>query len=295
MDTGREGDLFILGSAFLWGIFPVVTTLSFLSLAPLSALAWTEVFAAIFFAVTVTRKKAWREVVSGSALGDILLATFILGVLFYICTFIGLKYTTPGNVSLIELTEIFFAFVLFNLWHKEEISGAHILGCLCMVLGAAIVLYPNFAEFHAGDLLIVVAAAIAPFGNYFSRRARTKVTSETIMFVRSIVAAGAVFCVARLWGEHPFAVTGTRTIVILALNGVFLFGLSKIFWLEGIHRISVTRANALSASAPLVTLLTAYVLLGTPPSSFQLLSFVPMFLGAVLLGKTPTTGDTIAA
>jgi drug/metabolite transporter (DMT)-like permease len=62
-------------------------------------------------------------------------------------------------------------------------------------------------------------------------------------------------------------------------------GLSKLLWIEGIHRISVTKASALSSMSPLLTLLFAWLLLGNVPSIFQLVSFIPMFFGVLLLSQ----------
>ncbi len=283
-NTEKQGELFILGEAALWGLFPIITLLSYGKLSPLISLAGSTIFAAVFFAITLTIQRKWHEFAQKNIYKDLFMATLITGIIFYLLTFIGLLYTTPGNVSIIELIEVFFSYLLFHVWQKDYIPREHVIGALLMVLGAAIVLYPNVHQFQLGDLLILVAAAIAPFGNHFQRRARKSVSSQTIMLFRSVVSGMFVLLLAGLL-RTPFSVINIqRSLPFLVINGVLILGVSKIFWIEAIHRISVVKANALAALAPLITLFTAWAVLGTPPTVWQIFAFIPMFIGILLLG-----------
>lgn len=285
MSEERKGEIIIFFEALLWGLFPVITILSLRDVPTMLALAWSTLFAAIFFAIIVSIKKGWQQIGDRDAFFDIMMATFIQGVAFYLLVFFGLRYTSSGNASLIGLSEIFFSFIFFNVWRKECISVAHIAGAVLMILGASIVFYPNVHEFRLGDLLILSAAFIAPLGNFFQRRARRKVNSETILFVRSLIGAVVIFGVA-YFAKVSFAmVHAERTFIFLVINGFFLLGLSKFLWIEGIHRINVAKAGAIGGISPLLTLFFAWVMLGDIPTKFQLLSFIPMFFGMILLSK----------
>lgn len=294
MKFGREriGELCILSEAVLWGIFPVITILSFTSLTPLVSLGWSTLFASGVFGVLLTVRRKWADVWNPRAMRDVLLTAFVLGFLYYILFFFGLQYTSPGNASIIALSELFFSYCFFNLFRKEYIPPIHLIGAVLMIFAAGVVLYPNIHSFHIGDLFIVGASLIAPFGNLLQRRARREVSSESIMFVRSVVTAVAVFFLAYVFGTNPFSINlEGKLLWLLLINGIFLFGFSKILWIEGIHRISVTKANALASLAPLVTLVCAYVLLNVAPTVWQVFAFIPMFLGVLLLSqhkqKTP--------
>jgi drug/metabolite transporter (DMT)-like permease len=242
-------------------------------------------FAAIFFALVLTVRKKWQNLKTKGSMKNILLATFILGVLYYFIFFFGLKYTSAGNASIMALTEIFFSFLFFNVWRKEGMEAAHIYGALLMILGAVIILYSNFTVFHSGDFLILLASAIAPMGNYFQRAARRQVSSESIMFIRSLISFPTIFLLAYILGNNITVLPEKRALFYLIIIGFLLTGLSKIFWIEAIHRINVATANALSSVGPLFTLFFAWLLLGNIPTKFQLFSFVPMFLGIVLLSR----------
>lgn len=279
----RQGEISMFAEILLWSLFPVVTTISLFTLAPLVSLAWSTLFAALFFAIITTAKRKWSEIKNREALRDIIMASILIGVFFYGFYFFGLKYTSPGNASLIALTEIFFTFLFFNVWKKNYISAKHITGALFMIVGAIIVLLPNIKTFHPGDLLVLAATMFAPVGNFLQQRARTKVGSETIMFVRSAIVSPIIFALAYFIGNTLSPGGSGRSWLFLVINGVLLLGLSKLLWIEAIHRISVTKAIALGSTSPLFTLLFSWGILKQAPTIFQLLSFFPLIVGVVLL------------
>lgn len=286
----RQGEVVVFIEAVLWSLFPVVTVLSFKNASTILSLAWSTLFAAFFFLLILIARKKWAQLFNREAIRDILVATIILGILYYFFYFFGLQHTSPGNASLIALTEVFFSFMFFNVWHKEYISTVHIGGAVLMLIGAAIVLYPNVHEFQIGDVLVMSAAIIAPLGNYFQRRARKKVDSEVILFIRSAISAIAIFIIAYFTHQNFGAIDLKRSFLYLIINGFFLLGLSKFLWIEGIHRINVMKANALNGFGPLLTLFFSWQLLGTLPTGFQLTSFIPMFFGVVLLSRNGKVG-----
>ena len=285
LSATRQGESFILSSALFWGLFPVITILSYDRLSPLVSLAWSTLFSALFFAVVLTFKKSWSEIKNKTARRDILWMTLFIGILYYVFFFFGLKYTSAGNASIIALTEVLASFIFFHVWRKDYIPKEHIIGAALMLVGAAVVLFPNVSHWRAGDWLILAAVAVAPFGNFFQQRARCQVSSEVIMFIRALIATPVIFLLAWLFGANPAAIDLRGSLYFLLINGCLLLGLTKLFWIEGIHRISVTKANALASLSPLMTLLFAWLLLHNFPTVWQLLALVPMFFGVLLLAR----------
>lgn len=288
LNKEKQGEASVLSSAALWGIFPVIIVLSYNTLSPLSSLGISSIFAAVFFAGVITFKKGWPQVFKKAAIKYILLATLILGIIYYLLYFFGLRFTTPGNASIVGLTEIFFSYMFFHVLKKERLPKEHIFGAILMIIGALIILYPSFAQFRYGDLLILGANIIAPLGNYYAIKARSIVTSETIMFIRSVISGVFVLMLAYSFSSLPSFSDLKDSFLFLIISGVLILGFSKSLWIEGIHRIPVTKANALASTAPLVTLLFAWLILKTPPASYQILSFIPIFIGVVLLSTNKT-------
>ncbi len=285
LSVERQGELYISGGVLLWGFFPIIAFLSFHTLSPFISLAVSSLFSALFFAIILTVRRRWREVFNRQALPSVLWATGINGVLYFLLYYMGVRYTSPGNVSLLALTEIFFSFLLFHVWHKEYIPKEHIFGSLLILAGALIVLAPTIRAFHPGNLFILLGAAIVPYGNLHARKARKIVSTESLMFTRGLVSAVVIYMLAIVFqATNPLADI-VSSLPYLVANGVLLLGLSTMFWIEGIHRITVTKANAMNSVGPLLTLFLAWGLLKTAPSMWQLFSFIPMFAGVLLLGK----------
>jgi drug/metabolite transporter (DMT)-like permease len=280
----RKGELAIIGEALLWSIFPVITILSYASLNPVTSLAWSTLFAGVFFGLVMLAKGKAREILNPKIWPMILLPVFFVGWMYYGLYFAGLKFTTAGNAGIIALMELFFSYLLFNVWKKQTFSKSHSFGAVLMALGALIVLYPKQGlSFHGGDFLVLLATAFAPFGNFYQQKLRKIVSSETILFLRSLLTFPFAFLLAAILKADTGAVELQKYFWLLLLNGFVALGLSKLWWLEGIHRISVTKANALSVVAPLFTLFFAYLILHQAPTVWQLTAFVPLAGGLVLL------------
>jgi drug/metabolite transporter (DMT)-like permease len=181
------------------------------------------------------------------------------------------------------LLEILTSFVFFNVLLKEKISKEYIIGACLMIVGAIIVLAPNFIGINIGDFLILATTLIAPVGNMLQQRARKVASGETIVFLRNLLAAPIIFLLAYLFGQHATWGDIHASLLFLLINGALLLGLSKLLWIEGIHRMSVTKAMALQGVAPFITLLAAWALLAQVPTMWQVVSLVPLLLGVLFL------------
>ena len=67
-----------------------------------------------------------------------------------------------------------------------------------------------------------------------------------------------------------------------------IYVLSKMLWIEALHRIGITKLSAMIALMPLFTLLFAYPVLHEAPSARQLLGTLPVLLGAFLITRPST-------
>ncbi len=287
----RQGDWYILAQSLLSAFFPIVAVVSYKSITPLVALFYSSVFTAAVFFLWFLAKPKWREFWQKQVLQELLLVALLIGVGYYGLYFLGLKYTTAGNASLIALMEIFYSYLFFHIWKKEEFDAGHIAGGLLMLVGAVMVLFNKVSGFRLGDLIILVAAALPPLGNYYQQKLRKKVSSETILFGRSILTLPFLFLLAWVFKENLSWKVAEHSMWFLILNGTIFLGISKIFWLEGIHRISVTKANIVSSVSPAFTLLLAAVFLKQHPSVLQILAFLPLGAGLWLLTARKTLAE----
>ncbi|MDO8514147.1 MAG: DMT family transporter [bacterium] len=279
----RKGEWFIFSATGIGAFFPIITVLSLTNIPPLISLGWSTALSALFFGLFVLYKKAWVEFGNPILWKYIFFVVLFIGLLTYGLVFFALEKTTPGNVAIIELFAVFTSFLFFNVWRRERISFEYKIGAILMVLGALIVLAPGFASVNIGDLLVLAAMFCTPLGNFYQQKAREVASSETIMFLRSVISAPIIFLIAYAVGSHSSLQNIQAALPFLFINGVVILGLSKIFWIEGIHRILVTKAEAFNSVGPFLTLLLAFVILHQTPTVWQLASLVPLILGVLLL------------
>ena len=279
----RKGETLTLFNAVLWAFFPVVTIFSYAILPSLVSLAWSTLFAAIFFAGVMTYTHKWHELKNPTLWKYSFWIALFIGVLFYGFFFLGLERTTAGNAAIITQFEVFTMFFLFHVLRGERMSIEYKIGSALMVLGALIVLAKDFTHFNVGDILILIATFCSPLGNLYQQKARAFASSESIMFLRSLLSLPPVFAVAYFfYGNIPSSAV-YDSLPVLILNGVLFLGISKIIFIESIHRISVTKAIALGSITPLLTLIAAWPLLDQIPNIWQLISLLPILLGVFLL------------
>jgi drug/metabolite transporter (DMT)-like permease len=280
----RLGEISIMSSAILWSLFPVITILSYNGLDPITSLAWATFFSMLFFLAIAIARSSWINIFRRDILLSLLAVALIQGIFFYILYFTGLTSTSAGNASIIATSEILFTFLFFNIWRKEYIDIKHIAGAIFMIISAITILSPNFIEFRPGDFFILGAMAIAPVGNMFQKRLRKNMNSEQLLFFRTLIATPALFIIAYAFGENVAIPTGNIWWILL-INGLILFGLTKILWIESIHRISVTKAISMGSVSPIFTLFFAFLILGDHPTTIQIVALPISILGIYLLTR----------
>ncbi|QQR84046.1 DMT family transporter [Candidatus Peregrinibacteria bacterium] len=268
----------------LWSFFPIISILASSTVPPLFTLAISTLIATLFFGAMMSYQKTWHELKTPSTFKNVLLGTFFI-VSFYCLVFIGLKQTTAGNASIILLMEVFFSIVILELWGKERMSRSHQSGALLMVAGAILVLFKGQNHLNPGDLIILAATALPPMGNYYFQQARKQIGSVTILSIRSVLGGIAVLALAMLIEPLPTLANLSTSLPFLLINGFLLFGLSKILWLEAIHRIPITHAISLNSMTPAFTLIFAFLILGENPTLWQIIGLLPILFGVRLLTK----------
>jgi len=269
--------------AVLWSLFPIITILTFTGVDPLFSAGLSTLTAALFFAIMMTLQRKWKELLVTAAWKYILIATFFIAFLYYPLVFWGTSLTTANTVGILLLMEVFFTQAILGAWGKETLNRRQVFGSLFMVVGASFILFPGRLDLNVGALIILLANAVPPVGNYYAQQARLLVSSSTIMFVRSLIGGMVLIIFASCMGPLPRYEMIQIAAPFLFINGFLLLGLSKIFWIEAIHRITISKAASLGSITPLFTMFFAFLILSEVPTIWQLAGLVPIVIGVNLL------------
>lgn len=282
MTDSQKGNTYIIIEMVLWSLFPIVSLLGLKNIASIVSLFWVNLFATLFFLIlTVSRgklfelknKKAWYYTFG---------TVFLINIIYYGLFFFALDKTTPANAAIVALFEIVPSYIFFQLIKKEQFHKKHVFGIMFALIGTLIVLLPKAGRVSDGDFIILLAVFFPPVGNWCQQQTRKLVSSESALFLRHLIAAPFLYILTIIFNTPVGNYDISNIFWFLLLNGIFIFGLSKIFWLEAIHRMSVTRALAIGSLSPIFTVLFAWLLLRQSPTSVQLIS-LPFLIVAILI------------
>ena len=284
MTKEREGEFLMLGLAVIESWFPILSIVSMSYIGALHTYTYSLIIALVFFIVIMTKRDRFKELKNREAYKDLLLTSFWITLLFTL-VFIGMQYTTAGNMAVIIFLQLLFSYLYFNVFGKEKMDTLHLVGAVIMGIGALIILFPKELTLNKGDLLILVAAAIAPIANLYQKRARTFCSSETILGFRTLV--GLPFIALMAWYFEPATTYEglMSALPYLLLIGIFIYVISKIMWIEALHRTSITKISAMMGLVPMMTLFFAYFYLNEVPEARQILGIIPVLVGGYLLTK----------
>jgi drug/metabolite transporter (DMT)-like permease len=283
MTESQKGNTFIILQGFIWSFFPIITILGLKGVPSIIGLFWATIFSAIFFFVTMVFRNKLKELKNFQVWKYSFNVAFFIGVIFYGLFFYGLTKTIATNGAIVALFEVATSFLFFHIIRKENISKKHILGIAIATCGALLIFIPKFGHFYIGDLFILLATFSAPIGNLYQQKARKIASSETIMFIRNIITIPFLFILSLFIGFSIFSSSIGNSFFWLLLNGVIILGLSKILWIEGIHRVPVTKALAISSLAPFFTIIFSWLFFNQSPNYIQLLSLPLLIIGIFII------------
>lgn len=287
MTKEREGEWLMVGSALFESWFPIFSISAMAYVGALHTYAYSLVVALVFFLVIMYRRERFGELRNKQAYPDLLWTTFWITTLF-ILIFIGMRYTTAGNMAVIIFLQLFFSYLYFNVFGKEEMHKLHLWGALVMGIGAMVILFPENMLLNRGDILILTAAAIAPVANLYQKRARDYCSSETILAFRTVVGLPVVAIMACFLEPAVSAEMLKNALPYLFLIGTVVYVGSKILWIEALHRTSITKVSAMMGLMPVMTLIFAYFYLDEVPQLRQVVGIIPVIVGGYLLTRPLT-------
>lgn len=282
----RKGELFVISSSIIEAWFPIAVFYLAHALGGIHAFFYSLVIAASVLLVYSFWSGAYRQLSNRTVYGDLLKTSLLMASLFCLI-FIGAQFTTASHVALIIFLQLLFAYLYFQRRAEETLDSIHLLGAILMGVGAILILFPVNEQWqlNMGDLLVLLAAMLAPLGNFYQKRARKSIEGTNILLVRSLIGLPVVYILAVLFEVTPNWQQIESQLGWLVFSGVGIFVAAKLLWMESLHRLSIAKVNAMYAVSPLLTLVLAYWLLNEVPSLLQMLAVIPILLGGYFITR----------
>lgn len=285
MDEEKRGEILMFFEAFAYALFPIFVRSSSGFLPPVLFAGGSMFLAGIITLIFLAYQGKISELFHRQALPYMAAGTFFIVIIFYNIMFIAGQKTTAGNLGILQQTEVFWTFLFFGLLGLEKITKKRILGGVLIFLGTIFILAKSFSgTIQVWDILIVLATIIPSFGNFFQKKAVRMVSPIAHLCFRSLWGGGILLFGGLFWGTVDFDILfSQKSIFLIFLNGVVVFGIAKICFLEAMKRIDVSKAIALNSAAPALTLVIAFFFLNEVPTVEQISGLLVMIIGIFLL------------
>ncbi|WP_178861717.1 DMT family transporter [Thiomicrorhabdus cannonii] len=282
----RKGEFYALGLTLIEAWFPIFASFTVAALGGLHAYFYSLVVAALGLGAWWLWRGKRHEIKNRDAWFNLGMTSLFITLLFAF-TFVGLQYTSATNVAIILFLQILFSYLFLGRRSEESLQLKHIVGAALMTLGALLVLLKSDYSLRLGDGLVLIAAMIAPIANFYQKKSRAQVSSETVLLVRSVIALPFIYVLA-IWLEpQPTWAQISQQAGWLLLTGLLVFFIAKVLWVEAIYLLPITKVNALFAFSPPMTMGLAYWVLNEVPTASQVAGIIPIIIGGYLITRKP--------
>ena len=121
MTKEREGELYAFVLSIIESWFPILTIWAIRYVGAIHTYAYAIVVAILFFLVLSCKHGTLERLFDKKARRDLLLTAFFITLLF-LFVYIGLRYTTAGNMSLIIFLQLFSPISTSTFWEMRRCS-----------------------------------------------------------------------------------------------------------------------------------------------------------------------------
>lgn len=286
----RSGELLILGELFAYSLFPIIIAYSTKIIPPIMFAGLSVLIASITLFLYLLATKKLSELRDPQTIKYSLAVALFIVIIPSILIFTGSSKTSGINTTILLQIEILFTFIFFGIFRIEKITARKIIGATIVIFGTTFILYNGNAGINTGDLLIIAGTLFYPIGNFFAKKALEISSPSTILFIRNILGGITLVCLSFIFEDN----TETKNNILkywplILFNGLIIYHVSKVLWYEAIKRIDISKALTLSlGGAPSLSLIFAFFFLGEVPTPYQIIGFVAVLSGILILTRKIT-------
>jgi len=232
-----QGIFYVTLCIFLWSMIPTFAKLSQSRLDHHQYLFYSSIVSFVsLLAVAIYRQKT-HELLKYS--GKTYLALFGLGFLdflFYLLLYFGYEKANGLEVLVMQYTWPIFIVLLSLFILKEHLGMGKIASLILGFLGVTVVITKgDFAQVDLGNIGVIITVLIGAFSfalfSVLSKKVSINLTNAvTIYFFTAVIYA---FISMETFSHFVFPTA--KEWLFIAINGVFLNGISYLFWIKALQ------------------------------------------------------------
>ncbi len=279
----------IILAVIFWGSSFIATKVALKELSPETIISLRLIIASVFLFITaIVYKKDFS--INFKSHGVIFILALI-AVFHLMIQVTGLKYTTASNTGWIIGTAPIFMVILAAIFFREKIGMLKISGIIIAMFGLLLLIGKgNITNVdlikNKGDLLVLASAFT--WGVYSMANKKISLSYSPLMTILYLFLMMAIIII-------PFNLNAAsvNSVVNLSLNGwisilflgLFCSGIAYVIWAYSLRDLESAKVGAFLYFEPLVTVVTAWLLLSESITALMIFSGIIITLGVVLVNK----------
>ena len=203
--------------------------------------------------------------------------------------FFGLQETSVVNSSIIGNSEILFGAMLAFVFFKEKLQKNEYFPVLILILGTMAL--PIASDFYYsdstlttvvfGDVLILIGALFYGLDMNLCKLVNERIPSSRISQISAFSGCAFALTIGVLLGlEFNFKLEHLPNILFM---GIFATGLSSFFFIIALRLIGAMKSILLYSTTTIFGVVFAWVLLGEPVNTINIISICVAGLGIFML------------
>lgn len=207
----------------------------------------------------------------------LILIAFVAGSVAYALDFRGLQLSTPATAALIDHMQFLFVAACAALVLHERISRTVLIALLVLAAGLMLGVHLQTVRLDAGVPFLIAGTLLFAVGAVLMKMALETISVATVMAVKMTLGSALLFVYVVLTGRLSVVVHLSALQWGFAVVTGFILLAFTLTEILGLRHASATGVTAISAGAPIITVLLAFASRRVAVDPLQLLG-----LGAVL-------------
>ena len=281
--------LLIIIAVIFWGSSFIATKVALNELSPETIISLRLIIASVFLFITAIVYK--RDFSINFKSHGIIVILALIAVFHLMIQVTGLKHTTASNTGWIIGTAPIFMVILAAIFFREKIGMLKISGIIIAMFGLLLLIGKgNITNVdlikNKGDLLVLASAFT--WGVYSLVNKKISLSYSPLMTILYLFLMMAIIII-------PFNLNAAsvNSVVNLSLNGwisilflgLFCSGIAYVIWAYSLRDLESAKVGAFLYFEPLVTVVTAWLLLSESITALMIFSGIIITLGVVLVNK----------
>lgn len=270
---------------FLEWLFPIFSYFALQTLPTFWLVAFSIWVSILFWLIIFFKEKHYKQYKKKEILIPTFFSALFLGA-WWLLYFFWIKYSSPSIASILLLLQSFFAFIIFNLFWKEEYHIKQVIWALLMFVWWIIILYDWSSFINLWAWIMFIAWIIFTIWNYYTKQASLEWANPFFLLINRnflIVIITSILALIFVWPIDVELIK--QNIIWIFLIWFFVLFLWKALWVIALSKLNSFVAISSFPIIPLLVIIFSFLILKEIPSYREVLWFIPILIGALLLTK----------